>query len=295
MPRRPHALALSSVGGGSREGAQEEEREEGEEQSSPPPRLPFASVGAEEEEEEDGVPVTVSTPQGGDEPPCLDECPQLGTMLLDDDDALEEDEEEEECDGGGGGWSLEAEMLRRRDVPMLMGQTMELLPPQRMGSLASMEEGVGVEISWRSPSVSGSGSLSTSMPAVGDIDVAPLPPVAAVEGTAAWMLRTLRLEDAMAGTGKEEWEEKKNRAAGKSKSDGGGAGGVTSVPPPLAQGWNRGISSSASSSASSTRSRRIMGMDEPTAVAAALVGMSAFMLSLESVNVKLLGKDVVRE
>lgn len=81
--------------------------------------------------------------------------------------------------------------------------------------------------------------------------------------------------------------------------------GPGAAPPPLSaaaateaakehrqQHRGRGPSLSASASSSSARSRRVLGMDEPTAVAAALVATSAFLYSVESVNVKLLGKDV---
>lgn len=147
-----------------------------------------------------------------------------------------------------------------------------------------MAQGVGEDAaSARAPSVSL--SLSASQPPQPPQHYLPVAPALSPA-----MLQTLRLEDMAAaaaaeGAGSSKKKKKKKGAA----KGGGGEEGEAATQHRKQRGAS---SSSSSSSASSTRSRRVLGMDEPTAVAAALVAMSAFMYSLESVNVKLLGKDV---
>lgn len=181
------------------------------------------------------------------------------------------------------------------------------------GSLASMEEGAVAPGVGREPSVSLSLSAAVShattaaAAAAAGRGEAPLPPVVEQQqgqepstgggGLVVALMRTLRLDGGGGGGGGVGEEEKPPPSSAPRASQGRKKGSRVSPQAQQEEGERgRGASSASSalssSSASSTRSRRVLGMDEPTAVAAALVAMSAFIYSLESVNVKLLGKDV---
>ena len=207
------------------------------------------------------------------------------------------DDEDEEGDGDGEGEGEKAPKAYRGS--------------NHGGSLASMEEGAVAPGEGREPSVSLSLSAAVShsmAAATAGRGEAPLPPVVEEQqgqgastgggGLVVALMRTLRLDGGGGGGGAgEEEKPPPSSAPGTSKKKGSRSHGSRVLPQEQQEEGERGrgassASSALSSSASSTRSRRVLGMDEPTAVAAALVAMSAFIYSLESVNVKLLGKDV---